>query len=225
MFRKKKQQQQTENEHTFEMINRRIKGDGKNKSIQEDCIVLGFYKDFVVTKNGYVIGGIKINGVNTDLLSDFEKKELLDDYATYINNSIEDKPQIKSVTEPVNVNQYIRNLKKKIIQELDNNDGNGTVKAQLIASKILFLQNKIMGDEMSTKNHYLIFKEKITKNNVYDLDQATQRLSKTLKTNKSSLYDVFNQYDMEGRILYQNELFDLLHSPYDYKSYNLKVYS
>src|SRR5699024_11215177 len=223
--------------------------------------VLGFYKDFVVTKNGYVIGGIKINGVNTNILSDFEKKELLDDYATYINNSIEDKPQIKSVTEPVNVNQYIRNLKKKIIQELDNNDGNGTVKAQLIASKILFLQNKIMGDEMSTKNHYLIFKEKITKknvydldqatqrlsktlktiylqnknmrnkmitknhyiifkekitkNNVYDLDQATQRLSKTLKTNKSSLYDVFNQYDMEGRILYQNELFDLLHSHYD----------
>ena len=49
------------------------------------------------------------------------------------------------------MNQYIRNLKKKIIQELDNNDGNGTVKAQLIVSKILFLQNKIMGDEMSTK--------------------------------------------------------------------------
>lgn len=224
MFRKKNKNIE-ENEEVFEIINRRIKGDGRNKSIQEDCVVLGFYKDYIVTKNGYVVGGIKIDGVNTDLLSDFEKKELLEDYSSYLNNSIEDKPQVKSVTEPVNVNHYIKNLKKKIIQELDENGGNGTMKAQLIASKILFLQNKIMGDEMSTKNHYIIFKEKITKNNIYDLDQATQRLYKTLKSNDRSLYDAFNQYDMNTRILYQNELFDLLHSHYDYKSYNLKVYS
>lgn len=224
MFRKKKKQDE-KNEEIFEIINRRIKGDGRNKSIQEDCIILGFYKDYIVTKNGYVVGGIKIDGVNTDLLSDFEKKELLEDYSSYLNNAIEDNPQVKSVTEPVNVNHYIKNLKKKIIQELDENDGNGTMKAQLIASKILFLQNKIMGDEMSTKNHYIIFKEKITKNSIYDLDQATQRLYKTLKSNDSSLYDAFNQYDMNTRILYQNELFDLLHSHYDYKSYNLKVYS
>lgn len=224
MFRKKNKKME-ENEETFEIINRRIKGDGRNKSIQEDCVVLGFYKDYIVTKNGYVVGGIKIDGVNTDLLSDFEKKELLEDYSSYLNNAIEDNPQVKSVTEPVNVNHYIKNLKKKIIQELDENDGNGTMKAQLIASKILFLQNKIMGDEMSTKNHYIIFKEKITKNSIHDLDQATLRLYKTLKSNDGSLYDAFNQYDMKTRILYQNELFDLLHSHYDYKSYNLKVYS
>lgn len=224
MFRKKNKPVEI-NEEVFEIINRKIKGDGRNKSIQEDCVVLGFYKDYIVTKNGYVVGGIKIDGVNTDLLSDFEKKELLEDYSSYLNNAIEDNPQVKSVTEPVNVNHYIKNLKKKIIQELDENDGNGTMKAQLIASKILFLQNKIMGDEMSTKNHYIIFKEKITKNSIYDLDQATQRLYKTLKSNDSSLYDAFNQYDMNTRILYQNELFDLLHSHYDYKSYNLKVYS
>lgn len=224
MFRKKNKPVEI-NEEVFEIINRKIKGDGRNKSIQEDCVVLGFYKDYIVTKNGYVVGGIKIDGVNTDLLSDFEKKELLEDYSSYLNNAIEDNPQVKSVTEPVNVNHYIKNLKKKIIQELDENDGNGTMKAQLIASKILFLQNKIMGDEMSTKNHYIIFKEKITKNRIYDLDQATQRLYKTLKSNDSSLYDAFNQYDMNTRILYQNELFDLLHSHYDYKSYNLKVYS
>lgn len=224
MFRKKNKPVEI-NEEVFEIINRKIKGDGRNKSIQEDCVVLGFYKDYIVTKNGYVVGGIKIDGVNTDLLSDFEKKELLEDYSSYLNNAIEDNPQVKSVTEPVNVNHYIKNLKKKIIQELDENDGNATMKAQLIASKILFLQNKIMGDEMSTKNHYIIFKEKITKNSIYDLDQATQRLYKTLKSNNSSLYDAFNQYDMNTRILYQNELFDLLHSHYDYKSYNLKVYS
>lgn len=223
MFKKKKLEEQ--NEETFEMINRSIKGDGRNKSIQEDCVVLGFYKDYIVTKDGYVVGGIKLDGVNTDLLSDFEKKELLEDYSSYLNNAIDDKPQIKSVTEPVNVNHYIKNLKKKIIQELDENNGNSTMKAQLIASKILFLQNKIMGDEMSTKNHYLIFKEKIDNNSVYDLDQATQRLFKKLKSNDNSLYDAFNQYDMNSRILYQNELFDLLHSHYDYKSYNLKVYS
>ena len=222
MFKKKTKENV---EEIFQIINRDIKGDGKNRSIQEDCLVLGFYKDYVVTKNGYVIGAIKINGVNTDLLSDFERKELLEDYSSYLGNAIDDHPQIKTVTEPVNVNLYIRNLKKKIIEELNQNDGYSTMKAELIASKILFIQEKIVSDEMSTKNHYIIFKEPITDNNIYSLDQAISRLYKTLKTNDRSLYDSFNQYDMSSRLLFQDELYDLLHSHYDYKSYNLKVYS
>lgn len=222
---KNKKKKKEDVEQVFEIINRQIKGDGRNKSIQDDCIAIGFYKDYVVTRNGYVVGGIKINGVNIDLLSDFEQKELLEDYSSYLNNTLVDKPQVKSATEPVNVNTYIRNLKKQIIKEINENNGEPTMRAQIIAAKIIFIEEKVMSDEMSTQSHYIMFKEKIQDNNLYELDQAVNRIYRKLLTNVRSLYDSFNQYDMEGNILYQHELYQMLHSHYDFKSYNLKVYS
>ena len=66
MFKKKKKQR---NEQSFEIINRYIKGDGKNQTIQEDSLIAGFYKDYVVTKDGYISGGLNITGVNTELLT------------------------------------------------------------------------------------------------------------------------------------------------------------
>ena len=88
MFKKKKKKQDNQNEQQFEIINRYIKGDGRNKTVQEDSLIAGFYKDYVVTKDGYVCGGLNITGVNTELLTKFEQNDLLEEYSSYIANSI-----------------------------------------------------------------------------------------------------------------------------------------
>ena len=42
MFKKKKKKQDNQNKQQFEIINRYIKGDGRNKTIQEDSLIAGF---------------------------------------------------------------------------------------------------------------------------------------------------------------------------------------
>ena len=48
MFKKNKQNKN--NEQQFEIINRYIKGDGRNQSIQEDSLIAGFIKITLLLK-------------------------------------------------------------------------------------------------------------------------------------------------------------------------------
>uniref|UniRef100_UPI000A325FCC traD n=2 Tax=Staphylococcus TaxID=1279 RepID=UPI000A325FCC len=156
MFKKKKKQR---NEQSFEIINRYIKGDGKNQTIQEDSLIAGFYKDYVVTKDGYISGGLNITGVNTELLTKFEQNDLLEEYSSYISNSIYDEPMFKTITEPVNIQNYIKLLYREVILDMKEHDNKPSRRGQLIASRILFLQEKLAKGEMSTKKHYVFMKE------------------------------------------------------------------
>ncbi|EMK8861316.1 TPA: traD [Staphylococcus aureus] len=217
MFKKKKKQR---NEQSFEIINRYIKGDGKNQTIQEDSLIAGFYKDYVVTKDGYISGGLNITGVNTELLTKFEQNDLLEEYSSYISNSIYDEPMFKTITEPVNIQNYIKLLYREVILDMKEHDNKPSRRGQLIASRILFLQEKLAKGEMSTKKHYVFMKEKITENTVAQLDHAVNRLHEKLNINKEAIKQAFSHYGLEVRPIYQQEYLNQFYALYDYKSYN-----
>lgn len=215
-----KRNKKNNNENQFEMINRYIKGDGQNQSIQEDSLIAGFYKDFVVTKDGYLSGGLAITGVNTELLTKFEQNDLLEEYSSFISNSLFDEPMIKTITEPVNIQYYIKHLYKEVILDMKNNDNVPTRRGQLLASRILFLQDKLAKGEMSTKKHYIFFSEKITENTVAQLEHAVTRLHEKITVNKEALQQAFSHYGLETRPIYQTEYQNQFYALYDYKSYN-----
>lgn len=204
----------------FEIINRYIKGDGKNTSIQEDSLILGFYKDYVVTKNGYVCGGLSITGVNTQLLTKFEQNDLLEEYSSFISNVLHDEPMIKTITEPVDISKYLNGLYRELLEELKENDNKSSRRGQLIASRILFVEEQISKGEMSTKKHYIYFKEKIQENNILQLDHAVNNLHERLNVNKEALTQAFSHYGLEIRDIFQEEYLNQFYAIYDYKNYN-----
>lgn len=220
MFKKKKKTTQTQNEQKFEIINRYIKGDGKNKSIQEDSLIAGFYKDYVVSKDGYVSGGLNVTGINTELLTKFERSDLLEEYSSYMSHALYDEPMIKTITEPVNIQRYIKELYKEVLIDKKNNNGVSTRRGQLIASRILFLQEKLVKGEMSTKKHYIFLSEKITENSIAQLDHAVNRLYEKINLNKEALQQAFSHYGLETRSMYQTEYLNQFYALYDYKGYN-----
>lgn len=220
MFKKKKKKQDNQNEQQFEIINRYIKGDGRNKTIQEDSLIAGFYKDYVVTKDGYVCGGLNITGVNTELLTKFEQNDLLEEYSSYIANSIYDEPMLKTITEPVNIQNYIKHLYREVLLDMKENNNKPTRRGQLIAGRILFLQDKLAKGEMSTKKHYIFMKEKIAENTVAQLDHAVDRLYDKININKEAIKQAFSHYGLEVRPIYQQEYVNQFYALYDYKSYN-----
>ncbi len=220
MFKKKKKKQDNQNEQQFEIINRYIKGDGRNKTIQEDSLIAGFYKDYVVTKDGYVCGGLNITGVNTELLTKFEQNDLLEEYSSYIANSIYDEPMLKTITEPVNIQNYIKHLYREVLLDMKENNNKPTRRGQLIAGRILFLQDKLAKGEMSTKKHYIFMKEKIAENTVSQLDHAVDRLYDKININKEAIKQAFSHYGLEVRPIYQQEYVNQFYALYDYKSYN-----
>ncbi|EHS25214.1 MULTISPECIES: TrsD/TraD family conjugative transfer protein [Staphylococcus] len=220
MFKKKKKKQDNQNEQQFEIINRYIKGDGRNKTIQEDSLIAGFYKDYVVTKDGYVCGGLNITGVNTELLTKFEQNDLLEEYSSYIANSIYDEPMLKTITEPVNIQNYIKHLYREVLLDMKENNNKPTRRGQLIAGRILFLQDKLAKGEMSTKKHYIFMKEKIAENTVAQLDHAVDRLYDKININKEAIKQAFSHYGLEVRPIYQQEYVNQFYALYDYKAYN-----
>lgn len=207
-------------EQEFSIINRHIKGDGNNRSIQEDSLILGFYKDYAVTKDGYVCGGLKVTGINTELLTKFEQNDLLEEYSSFISTSLHDEPMIKTITEPVNISSYLNSLYKEVLIDKKENGGTSSRRGQLIASRILFIEDQISKGEMSTKQHYIYFKEKIKENNVIQLDHAVDSLYEKININKESLTQAFSHYGLEVRPLLQEEYINQFYAIYDYKSYN-----
>ncbi|HDE4103540.1 traD [Mammaliicoccus sciuri] len=217
---KKKNKHSKNNEQQFEIINRYIKGDGRNQSIQDDSLIAGFYKDYVVTKDGYISGGLNITGVNTELLTKFEQNDLLEEYSSFISNILYDEPMVKTITEPVNIQHYIKNLYREVLLDMKNNHNQPTRRGQLIAARILFLQEKLAKGEMSTKKHYIFFSEKITENTVSQLDHAVNRLHDKININKEALHQAFSHYGLETRPIYQTEYLNQFYALYDYKGYN-----
>lgn len=217
MFSKKNNNDQ---EHTFQMINRHIKGDGKNKSVQEDSILLGFYKDFLVTKDGYIVGGINVTGINTDLLTKFEKNDLLVEYSSFMSNAMKDEPMIKTITEPVNMQHYIKILTRQVLIELKNNNNQPTPKSQLLASRIIFLRDKQARGEMSTKEHLVFFSTKIESDTVTQLEHAVLRLTEMITMYKNEITKAFDHYGVDTRTLLQDEYLNKIYALYDYKNYN-----
>lgn len=205
----------TENtkELTFTWQPRPINKKGK-ETINDMSLIQSTYQDILITKTGYAVGMIEISGINLELLNDEEQTDTFDTFNTFLINTLGDSSnevqQWIDTTSPVNIDDYLLSYKKRYLMEENE------AKKQLIASYIQDLTHKSKAKEMNTKRHILIVKEKITDKSLVSLETKAQDLKDKIRNYISRLENSFEQYDLQAKQLFADEVKQVLKNQMNY---------
>ena len=143
------------------------------RTIQDLSVIEGIYKDYILLKSGYLTSILQVSGINMDLLAEYEQNRLFEDYGSFLMSQVHDQIQTVSMTVPVDLRTYNLGWKKRYLQELENKENAGNeYKRKLIASYIDHFQGIRVKDEMSTKQHFIVIREKMNKRTFQDLERA-----------------------------------------------------
>lgn len=202
---KKKEQKQESLEFTWkpEPINKKGK-----ETINDMSLIRAMYEDFILTKTGFLVAGIEISGVNLELLNNEEQRYIFETFNTFLINTLGDNSnecqQWLDTTSPVDMEKYILSYKKRYLTE------NNPARKRLIASYIYDLQNRTNRNEMNTKRHILIIKEKINDKSIATLESTALSLNDKVRHYIARIEDSFEQYDVQAKKLFSDEMLDLL---------------
>lgn len=183
------------------------------KSIEEMNIMQAMYKDYIVTKTGYLAGIIEISGINLELLNNFEQSDVFDTYNSFLmstlGDNIDEQQQYLDMTIPVDFNEYLLSYKKRYLEEINKEKPN-YARANLIASYIDDLTQKQQNQDMSTKKHLLVVRERINNKTLTSLDKTVQDLNETIQQYISRLEDSFDNYELQAKKLSGKEVSKVL---------------
>lgn len=183
------------------------------KSIEEMNIMQAMYKDYIVTKTGYLAGIIEISGINLELLNNFEQSDVFDTYNSFLmstlGDNIDEQQQYLDMTIPVDFNEYLLSYKKRYLDEINKEEPN-YARANLIASYIDDLTQKQQNQDMSTKKHLLVVRERINNKTLISLDKTVQDLNETIQQYISRLEDSFDNYELQAKKLSGKEVSKVL---------------
>ncbi|MBT2728230.1 hypothetical protein J7E63_14920 [Bacillus sp. ISL-75] len=194
------------------------------RTIQDLSVIEGIYKDYVLLKNGYLTSILQVSGINMDLLAEYEQNRLFEDYGSLLMSQVHDQIQTISMTVPVDLRSYNLGWKKRYLQELENKENAGNdYKRKLIASYIDHFQGIRVKDEMSTKQHFIVIREKMNKRTFQDLERAESILTKKVEEISNSLQSTFEAYDMAIRKLSEKDTLTLLYRYFDFEMSKLYV--
>jgi hypothetical protein len=189
-----------------------------HKTIQDLSVIEGIYKDYVLLKNGYLTSILQISGINLDLLAEYEQNRLFEDYGSFLMSQVHDQIQTISMTVPVDLRSYNLGWKKRYLHELENKESAGNeYKRKLIASYIDHFQSIRLKDEMSTKQHFIVVREKMKKRTFQDLERAEIILTKKVEELSNSLRSTFESYDIWVKKLSEKDTLTLLYRYFDFE--------
>lgn len=178
------------------------------ETINDMSLIQATYQDVLITKTGYLVGMIEITGINLELLNDEEQTDTFETFNTFLINTLGDSSnetqQYIDTTSPVDIGDYLLSYKKRYLTEENQ------AKKQLIASYIQDLNQKSKAREMNTKRHILIIREKITDKSLVSLENKSQDLRDKIRNYISRLEDSFEQYDLQAKQLFADEVKEIL---------------
>lgn len=213
MANNKKKMDKTEFDYEVETLVK--KG---QRTIQDLSVIEGIFKDHVLMKNGYLSSILQVSGINMDLLAEYEQNRLFEDYGSFLMSQVHDQLQTISMSVPVDLRSYNLGWKKRYLQELENKENVGNeYKRQLIASYIDHFQGIRLKDEMSTKQHFIVIREKMNKRTFQDLERAESILTKKVEEISNSLRSTFETYDITIRTLSEKDTLTLLYRYFDFE--------
>ncbi|MFL2138958.1 TrsD/TraD family conjugative transfer protein [Desemzia sp. FAM 23991] len=195
----------------FTFVPKKI-GKGK-QTIFDMSLIQSVYRDYLVTKTGYLVGIIEISGVNLELLNESEQADVFETYNAFLMNTLGDasaeQQQYFDMTIPVDFEEFLLSYKKRYLQEIEKKEPN-QARASLIASYIDDLASKTRTQEMSTKKHLLIVREKIKDKTFTSLNKKVTDLDEKTTQYINRLEDSFDSYDMQAKKLHSNEILAVL---------------
>ncbi|WP_416044941.1 TrsD/TraD family conjugative transfer protein (plasmid) [Clostridium tyrobutyricum] len=186
------------------------------KFIQDISPIEGVYEDFVYLKDNSLISMIKVEGINLDLLAQYEQNVLFEDYASFLGQNKEDNPEIVSMTIPLDMKNYNLYWKKRYLEAKANNANKHLL--QLIASYCLEYQDMELSSDLTTKQHLIILSEKLKKRTIEELKLAEKTLNQKVKNVRNSLNTLLESYDAETTILNAKDIIIALHRFIDFKN-------
>ena len=191
------------------------------ETIDDMSLMMGMYGDYIVTKTGYLAGIIETTGINMDLLNEYEQEDVFDSYNAFlmsvIGEQVNERHQYIELTIPVDMGEYLMNLKKKYLQAKREPEPNVQF-IQLTASYIDYYSNVQYKKNMTTKKHLLVCREKIKNRSVDELETARASLNEKLDGLRRDLESSFSDVDMRGVILTGYEIADILKTLINFKS-------
>lgn len=186
---------------------------GGKETIDDMSLMVGMYDDFIVTKAGFLVGIIEMSGINIDLLSDYEQAEVFENYSTFLKASVEGggsrELQFIELPVPVDLTDYISNLKKRYIELKNDVSANENI-ISLIASYIDYYSDIQAKQAMMSKKHLLVVKQKIKNKTQEELDEAEKLLTEKINYHVCNLEDTFSEENFHAVQLLGHEVLAIL---------------
>jgi len=175
---------------------------------------------FILLKNNELIVMIKVEGVNMDLLAEYEQNTLFEDYGAFLMSSNNEDLQTVSMTVPLNLKRFNQHLKKRYLSIKNSKMENTEAKKhlqQLIAANCLHYQDIELNSELTTQLHLVVLSQKIQKRTLIELSNAEDELREKMTKVKNALETMLEAYDVSLEILSTKETISTLHRFIDFK--------
>lgn len=183
------------------------------ETIADMSLIKAFYQNYIITKTGHLIGLIETTGINLELLNAEEQGYMFEVYNSFLMTTLGDmsneEQQYLDMTIPVELEEYILSYKKRYLEEVEKENPN-EARANLIASYIDDLTQKMLASEMSTKKHILVIKQPIQDKSYASLKRAKSDLDEKVLQYINRLEDSFDHYDLEANQLHTDEIKNVL---------------
>ena len=159
-----------------------------------------FYNDGVIKlKNNNYIKIIKINPINYELKSDFEKKSILNSYKAFLKNcNFDIQIIIKSNKEDISEN--IKKIEKQKEKEISLNNN---FMVNVFDSYIKFIKNKNKEKLSSSKEFYIIinskkYSENQEENILLDLKEKYFKIKDSLSRCGNSVFEIKDKEEIKN---------------------------
>ncbi len=183
------------------------------QTITDMSNIQAVYQNFLVTKTGYLVAIIETSGINLELLNEEEQTDVFETYNTFLmttlGDSSDEQQQYLDMTIPVDFNDYLLSYKNRYLAELEKDTPNRE-RANLIASYIDDVTQKMQAQEMSTKKHLLVVKQPIKNKTYLHLNKASMDLNDKVTHYINRLEDTFDSYDLQAKKLHSDEIMAVL---------------
>lgn len=188
-----------------------------NESLDDMSLLYGQYENYVVTKTGYLVGYIRVSGINLDLLNEIEQEDAFDSYNAFlmatVGTQVKEVQQYIELSNPVNLHDYNMNLKKTYLNYRDKmpsrNDEDRTqyiARMRLIASYVDHFTALEQKQSMLTKEHLLVARVPLKNRTFDELELARQNLEEKLSGLVRDIESSFIDFEMEASILSHAEI-------------------
>ncbi len=194
--------------------------ENKKLYLQDISPIEGIYSDFVLLKNSELIVMIKVEGVNMDLLAEYEQNSLFEDYGAFLMSNNNESLQTVSMTVPLDLKRYNLYWKKRYLSiknsKMENTESKKHLQ-QLIAANCMHYQDIELNSELTTQQHLVVLSQKIQKRTLVELSNAEKELREKMSKVKNSLESMLESHDVNLEILSTKETISTLHRFIDFK--------
>lgn len=167
--------------------------DNNKLSIRDIMEADGTFGDFIVSKNK-MIAFVFVEALNLDLEDEYVIKNILKSYSTFLYVLKSRDESIMNITMAAknDTEQYILYWKRKLLEVDEREDLTEEAKVnvkQLIASKIIDIENHVRLSESFTKQHFMVMFQAIEGKAPEDYELAEKRLQEKCNAAISEMHE------------------------------------